>query len=189
MVGLRTIEDLSSDPQVKLQASELRRIGGETHDSIRRLARGLRPAILDDLGLVPALERYLEDLATAYHLKIEFLPECDHQSRLPLEKETSVFRIVQEATTNAIRHGHPQNLQIRLECDTTEFRLTIADDGCGFNVAEALKVTDEKSPFGLLSIYERSLLLGGAAVITSLPNMGTQVKVRFPLETTENGNG
>ena len=185
MVGLRTMEDSSTEPKVQAQARELRRIGGEAHDEIRRLARGLRPAILDDLGLIPALERYVEDLAAAHQIEIRFESECAEPTRLPDDVASSIFRIVQEATTNSIRHGQAKHVQLHLACDAHEIRMTIGDDGCGFNPHEALKVSATNNPFGLLSIQERACWLGGAAVITSHPGAGTQINVRIPWKPAE----
>ncbi len=188
-VGLRVIEDSSTEPAVQAQARELRRIGSETHDDVRRLARGLRPAILDDVGLVPALERFLQDLSSSQEVDATFDATCQDHSQLGDEVETSVFRIVQEAASNAVRHGKAKHLWVKLSCDTTHFHIDVEDDGCGFDVTASVTSNELNSPFGLLSIHERACLLGGEAQILSKPGGGTQVRVNFPLMPMERIGG
>jgi signal transduction histidine kinase len=189
MVGLRVIEDSSTQAEVQAQVRELRRIGSETHDDVRRLARGLRPAILDDAGLMPALERYLQELGASHQVETSLDASCDEQSRFSESVETSVFRIVQEATNNAIRHGKAKHLRVKLRCDSNYLYVDVEDDGCGFNVASSLKANSIDSPFGLLSIHERACLLGGEASISSKPGMGTHIQVHIQLAPPEGTHG
>ena len=189
MIGLKTMESLTQIAAMQQQARELRRIGSEMHDDIRRLARGLRPAVLDDLGLVPALERLVEELAAAHQIDATFERNCNQEARLPEDLQTAVYRIVQEAATNAVRHGKAVHVQIKLNCSPSELTIAVADDGVGFEVATALRLDQENSPFGLLSIYERAGLLGGEALITSQPGRGTQVQATFPLPRMVTDNG
>jgi signal transduction histidine kinase len=189
MIGLRTIEESSTEQHVKLQARELRRIGNDTHEEVRRLSRGLRPAVLDDLGLVPALERYAEDLCSSHQISATFERDCPESVNLTERVQIAVYRIVQEAATNAIRHGKAKSLRIQLGCNSQRLRLEIVDDGLGFDVASALKSDQVNSSFGLLSIHERAGLLGGEASISSRPGQGTQVRVHIPLEPAETNDG
>lgn len=189
MIGLKTMEGLSGKESVQQQAQELRRIGSEMHEEIRRLARGLRPAVLDDLGLVPALERLVEDLATTHRIDAKLERDCEEGAKLPDDVQTAVYRIVQEAATNAVRHGKAQRVQVRLTCSPRELTISISDDGTGFDVANALRTDQESSPFGLLSIHERAGLLNGEAVITSRPGHGTRVRVTIPWKRTVTNHG
>ena len=189
MVGLRVIEESSTEAEVQAQVRELRRIGSETHDDVRRLARGLRPAILDDVGLVPALERFLQELGNSHQVEASLDSACHEQSRLSENVETSVFRIVQEAASNAIRHGKAKHLRVKLSCDSNYLHIDIEDDGCGFNVASSLKANRMNSPFGLLSIHERACLLGGEALISSKPGVGTHIQVHIHLAPPEGTHG
>lgn len=189
MIGLRMIEESSNDAHVQSQARELRRIGNETHVEVRRLARGLRPAVLDDLGLVPALERYVEDLCSSQQIAATFERNCEESMKLTGKVQTAVYRIVQEAATNAIRHGKAKLLRIKLGCSPQQLQLEIVDDGLGFDVSSALKSDHANSPFGLLSIHERAGLLGGEAIISSHLGQGTQVRVHIPLESAEANDG
>lgn len=189
MIGLRTIEESSSDQNVQSQALGLRRIGSDMHDEVRRLARGLRPAVLDDLGLVPALERYVQDLVSTQHISATFEPDCQQYDRITDEMQTAIYRIVQEAATNAVRHGKAKSLSVKLRCNSRQLLLDIVDDGSGFDVASARKSDQANSPFGLLSIHERASLLGGQALIHSRPGQGTQVHVQIPLQPEEQHDG
>lgn len=189
MIGLRTIEESSTEQHVQAQARELRRIGNDTHVEVRRLARGLRPAVLDDMGLVPALERYTEDLCSSNQISATFEPDCSDSVKLPEKVQTAVYRIVQEAATNAIRHGQAKSLHIQLSYNPRQLWVDIVDDGAGFDVVSALKADQASNPFGLLSIHERAGLLGGEAIIDSHPGQGTRVRVRIPLEPAEPHHG
>jgi len=189
MVGLRVIEDSSTEAAVQAQVRELRRIGSETHDDVRRLARGLRPAILDDVGLVPALEHFLQDLGSSHQVEASLDLSCQEQPRLPENVETAIFRIVQEAASNAIRHGKAKHLRVKLSRGPTYLHVDIEDDGCGFNVASSLQANRMNSPFGLLSIHERACLLGGEAFISSKPGVGTHVRVHIHLALPEGAHG
>jgi signal transduction histidine kinase len=180
-VGLRTLEEAASLDAVKSYARELRRIGGDAHEEIRRLARGLRPAVLDDLGLAAALERYVADFRTAHGVETSFTSDCPTEVRLPAEVETALYRIAQEATMNALRHGRAQRIDLALHCTATSAELRVNDDGHGFDASEVLSRPVEKGPFGLLSMRERAEQLAGEAVIASSPGSGTQVSVVLPL--------
>lgn len=185
LVGLRTIEESSLDPKVIEQIQELRRIGADTHDDVRRLARGLRPSLLDDLGLLPALERYLDEIASTHHIQTELNQNCKTTVRLPDEVETAAYRIVQEAITNSIRHGGATLVRVDMQCNPQKLTIRIQDNGKGFDVSAAMKANNSSSPFGLLSLQERAFLLGGVASIISRPNIGTTIQVSIPLAPQE----
>lgn len=189
MIGLRTIEESSTDQHVQSQAQELRRIGSDTHNEVRRLARGLRPAVLDDLGLVPALERYVEDVGSSHQISAVFQHECPESVALNESVQTAIYRIVQEAATNAVRHGKAKSLQVKMRCNDHQLHLDILDDGLGFDVATAMKSNRANNPFGLLSIHERASLLGGNAFINSGLGQGTHVRVQIPLQPAEAQDG
>lgn len=183
-IGLRTIEELHSLESARLRAGELRRIGAEAHDEIRRLARGLRPAVLDDLGLAAALERLLRELQDAHGLETRLETQGAQGVRFPRPVETALFRIVQEAASNAVRHGRAKHLEVRL-CSTDRFvELTVEDDGVGFDPERVLAKDSGDVPFGLLGMQRRAEDLKGAASVASSPGGGTTVTVRLPLAET-----
>src|SRR5690606_17475220 len=100
---------------------------------------------LDDVGLLPALERLLQELSSSQQVETELDASCQNDSRLPENVESSVFRIVQEAASNAVRHGQAKHLRVKLSCDATSIRIDIEDDGRGFDVALSAKTNEMNS--------------------------------------------
>lgn len=189
LVGLRAIEETSAEAGIRGQAHELRRAGAEAHDEVRRLARGLRPTILDDVGLTAALERLLDELQTTCHIRTTLntaeLTEC----RLPAPVETAIYRIVQEATNNAVKHGGAQHVRVAIRCGRDGLEVEIGDDGRGFDPEAILNDPAGPKPFGLLSMQERAALLGGTAQIESHRGGGTVVRIRIPRQKAEVSGG
>jgi PAS domain S-box-containing protein len=144
---------------------------------VRQISLDLRPSMLDDLGLVPALRSLLDQqgrrASVAVHFSAANMPE-----NLDSEIQTTCFRIAQEAITNALRHAHATQVDVDLRRDDGNLRLVVHDNGIGFGV-EAAQV--QKLGLGLIGIKERAALLGGRAKIISLPNKGTTIEVSLPL--------
>lgn len=143
---------------------------------IQNIARRLRPAILDDLGLAAALHWYARGQAERAGCMI------DVQDRLPPllpELETAVFRIVQEAVNNAIRHGEARRIAVAVAVADGELSLAIQDDGAGFDPDAA---AEGESGLGLIGMRERAELLGGWFGLASRPGAGTRIEVTIPLE-------
>lgn len=180
-VGLRTLEESPSLEVMQQRARELRQIGGAAHEELRRLIRGLRPTVLDDIGLGEALERLLREARESGDLSVAYLPRCDKPERLPSNLETILYRIAQEAVANCVRHSGAKHVEIALACDERAVELKITDDGCGFDLQEVLKRTEDRCPFGLLSIQRRAEEVDGLADIRSAVGCGTTVSVRVPL--------
>ncbi len=179
LLRLAAIEQEATVPAVRASAAATRDVVSHALDEIRRLVRDTRPPVLDDLGLVAAVEKLLEDVATAAGLDSSFSARDDVGDRLPPAVETTVFRVVQEALTNAVRHAHCRRIAVEIGVGPTEIRATIRDDGIGFDAAATLQ--DPRRPFGLLSMRERVEPFGGSVSITSRPDRGTAVDVRLPL--------
>jgi PAS domain S-box-containing protein len=144
----------------------------------RELSMRLRPTMLDDMGLVPTLLWFFDKYSKQFGLPVEFY-HTDVEKRLPPELETAVYRIIQEALTNAARHSRAN--QLRVECISKSgfLNILIQDNGVGFHPEQALA---EKKTFGLAGMRERAYLLGGKLEIISTPGNGTQVIARFPLD-------
>lgn len=164
---------------------ELRRIGSETHQQIRRLATGLRPSALDDLGLAAALERYLEDIGKIHGVQARLDVPDFGDTRLPNPIETALYRIVQEATTNAIRHGAATEIHLTARRTPNSVELEIRDNGRGFDAHAATRRHGDAHSFGLCSMRERVDLLSGTFHLDSRPGAGTEVTVRIPLPKSE----
>ncbi len=148
--------------------------------TVRSRSLDLRPAVLDDLGLIPALKWYCERQAKRAGVAIELaLDAIDLKSTTQLE--STCFRIVQESVTNALRHASARRIKVALHRDEDSLVLEIADDGIGFDVAAARKQGLAGKSSGLLGMQERTNLLGGRLGIDSAPGAGTRVWVKFSL--------
>jgi signal transduction histidine kinase len=175
LLGLKAIEDTQGTERFPAALAELREIVVATLQDVRRLAVELRPKALDDFGLVPALERltgfFAEQTGIAAHLESR-LPE----SRLPSETETVLYRVVQEALTNVVKHAQAEHVSVLLHSKPGRVAVVIEDDGRGF--AEE----DETEGIGLLGMRERVALVGGAVALESRPGAGTTIVVEVPAE-------
>ncbi len=149
-------------------------------DQMRRIALGLRPSVLDDLGLAPAL-RWLADEATTRSPLIVQVQGGQNHARIDPHCETVCFRIAQEALTNAVRHGGATRVVLQLRIDDDKVWLQIDDDGAGFDVEAALQFASHGGSMGLLGMRERARLAGGVLEIVSGPGRGTSVRLTCPL--------
>ncbi|HEY0945136.1 MAG TPA: sensor histidine kinase [Opitutaceae bacterium] len=147
---------------------------------VRSLSLDLRPPLLDELGLVPALRWLIEKQGQATGLEISFQP-VEPASRLDPALAITCFRIVQEALTNAARHAQAHSVQIRLLASIDHLEVAVSDDGRGFVPSLAFSRADRGGSLGLISMQERASLLGGSCVIESAPGQGTTVRATFPL--------
>jgi len=144
---------------------------------IRRLVYDLRPAVLDELGLVPALREFLARYERDQGVSA-VLSAPDDVSRLPSAVETTLFRIVQEALTNVSRHAEARRVEVCLTCVKAYARLEVADDGRGFDAA----APTGGSHMGLWSMQKRVEQFGGSFEVDSAPGRGTRVVARIPLD-------
>jgi two-component system sensor histidine kinase UhpB len=156
---------------------------GQVMHQVRTLSLGLRPPMMDDLGLVPALRWHVkgvrERTGLAVQLDVGAVPE-----RLSAHLEMTCFRVVQEAINNTVKHAQARRASVKLLYQGTEMEVVIRDDGVGFDVAVARRRCVQGASFGLLGMEERVLLLGGLFRITSVPRQGTEIRARFPLGST-----
>ncbi|MDB5388843.1 MAG: putative Response regulator/sensory box histidine kinase [Planctomycetaceae bacterium] len=188
LVGLRTIQESSTEDGVCQLAHDLRRIGADTHEEVRRMARGLRPLVLDDMGLVPALERLFE--VVAVHDVDARMDELSRVlPRLPPAIETVLYRIAQEALSNAVRHGAPSEIRLQLQESPDAILLSVRDNGCGFDVASILQKTTKSNSFGLIGMRERAALCEGTVNIQSHPGSGSLIEVRIPIPRNKDAHG
>jgi signal transduction histidine kinase len=180
LLGLRAIESASELPTAKLRAKEVRELAAATHDEVRRIARGLRPGVLEELGLAAAIQRICEDASRAGSLAIRTDFTEAACANLPAAAETALYRIVQEVLANIGRHAQADQVQLTIRRDPKLITMTINDNGRGFSLAE---LTQSKSSggMGLDSIRERAVLLGGNCRIQSEPGRGTTIEVSLPV--------
>ncbi|MDO8716464.1 MAG: histidine kinase [Dehalococcoidales bacterium] len=147
-------------------------------NDLRVTIYALRPSLLDDLGLVPALRSYVEHCVTSKGIEVEFTIEGE-QRRLPSEIETALFRITQEALNNTLSHARAYKVQMDAKFGDEGVDLTIKDDGCGFDASET-KAKPEGQAFGLIGMQERAELLDGQLEVVSKPGQGCCVRVHIP---------
>ena len=151
----------------------------DTIASVRRIASDLRPMMLDDLGLNPAIEWLARESAQRMNVKVSLTleaPELPNEHRFA----TAIYRIVQEALTNVARHAHASHVHIETKRVGDELRVVVSDDGCGFS-AQAMSRDDSH---GLIGIRERTLSLGGHFEIGNRPTGGARIAIRLPLQLT-----
>jgi signal transduction histidine kinase len=177
LVGLRAIEDQAVTTDVRSAAQRLRRVAAQTVDDVGRLARGLHPSVLDDLGLAAAARRHVDDFATSFGVPVDLRMGRTVPRRLLPLVQTTLYRILQEALTNVARHARAKVVAVELKCEGTMLELVVRDDGVGFDVAATL---GQASGLGLHGMQERVALLGGSVEIESAPGHGTVVRARIP---------
>jgi two-component system sensor histidine kinase DegS len=159
-------------------AGEIRELAEQTQSSsrdIRRLVHDLRPVALDELGLVPALREHLAHCEREHNLHVEFV--ADEGGRLPASVETALFRIVQEAVNNVLRHAEAQQVRVGFMRGDDCVSLTVADDGQGFDT----QLPRSGRHVGLWSMRERVEQMGGQFEVLSAPGQGTRVVAVIPL--------
>ncbi|MBN2295616.1 MAG: PAS domain S-box protein [Pirellulales bacterium] len=148
---------------------------GEGLTEARSLIAGLRPIILDEMGIIAAVNHLINEAARREDIEIEFVHQKDSRRLLPT-LETAVFRVVQEALTNVCRHSQSKKACVELIVKNGRLHAKIEDWGIGFDPDRV-----EQKRFGLRGIRERAELIGGRAIVDSSPGNGTRIKVEFPL--------
>lgn len=164
-------------PRLHENLKVVERVLEQVHD----ISLNLRPSILDDLGLEPALRWYTERQAALVELKVEFHADPLEQ-RLDAVIETECFRVAQEALTNVVRHAQAKVVSVELRRENNQLHLRVHDDGMGFDVAAVREKAVLGASLGLLSMEERAALAGGGLEFTSSPNRGSEVHAWFPLK-------
>ena len=183
LMGLKT---LSADSHGRRSALDgllkLQGLADELTRELHTLAWGLRPPALDDLGLHTALYNYVEEWAEQARAAVDFHTTGIDGRRLPLDIETALYRITQEALTNVLKHAGAARVSIVLERLGEHVVAVIEDDGAGFDAEALLRPPVKRRKLGLLGMRERASMLGGTLNIESTPGAGTSVFVRIPLK-------
>lgn len=156
---------------------EIRAEIGKALEGVRRFARGLRPPALDELGLVPAVESHARSLAESVGVPIRVEAE-PLAGVLSPQAELALYRIVQEALSNAVRHAEPSRVVVRLARTGDVVAASVEDDGRGFSPSEAM---GDGRGLGLSGMQERAAYVGGRVSIESRPGHGTRVRAEIPL--------
>jgi len=183
-VALRAVEAALPTEELRTRLEEIRKLAGGTLEEVGRLARGLHPSVLDDLGFKPAVQKLTRDFSRAHELKIDIhVGYGSGGERLPLMIETTLYRILQEALTNVVKHAKASTISIVVERRATKVTMIIEDDGTGFDV-EAMALNrgvTESGGLGLHGMRERASLLKGDLTIESTESGGTSLYVSIPL--------
>jgi two-component system, chemotaxis family, sensor kinase Cph1 len=160
------------------QLARIRELLNEVEKHLRRYSHELRPTILDDLGWIPAVRFLADGISKRANLPIHI--EAIVAGRLPTAAETTLYRIVQEALTNAVKHAKASNVWIRAWREDLTQCCTIRDDGAGFKIRRGPGAPHKG--LGLIAMRERVSAVGGTLQIESRPGHGTEISIRLPLE-------
>jgi signal transduction histidine kinase len=166
--------------EIHKRIGELRQLTVQVMNNLRQLTTRLRPAVLDELGLVPALIAYADDCSSHFPF-IADVEVTGQRRRLPSEIETTLYRIAQEALTNVAKHAQATRASIQLHFDEHEITLSISDNGVGMDVETAQRAATSGKGWGLAGISERVQLVAGTLDIHSIPGNGTALNVRVPI--------
>ena len=176
LLGLKSLEDRVETDESRTAVAELRQLVVATLQDVRRLAVELRPAALDDFGLVPAIERLAVMSGEQGGVSIDVRSDLGDR-RLPAETETALYRIAQEAMTNVLKHAEAKLVRVHLSRSGRGARLVVQDDGKGFDSGQV-----RDGSVGLVGMRERIALLGGRLMIESTEGAGTMLTVEVPIE-------
>lgn len=174
LVGLHNLRDCDDD-ELPHRIEDLRHIVSGTLDEVRQMAWQLRPSALDDLGLVSALQRYIDDYQQRFNIQVDFVTR-DVGERLPVEIETIIYRVIQEALTNIARHAQATTASVMIDRRQDRIRIIVEDNGIGMDAS----VPGKRKSLGLQGIRERAALFNGSLTIETEPGQGTSLFVEIP---------
>jgi len=174
LLGLRNVGEAASESELREAVAEVRDLVRSTLQDVRQLAVELRPKVLDDFGLVAALERLTLSFKEQTGIGVDF--QTTVHERLPAEVETALYRIVQESLTNIVKHARAGSVSIVLTRKADSASVVVEDDGIGFEPERA-----SDGGLGLVGMRERVGLLGGRLAIESRPGVGTTFVAEVPL--------
>lgn len=181
-LGLMLEACLRDVPKAGQQLQQAMDVVNELIGRVRNLSLGLRPAVLDDLGLLPALTWHFERYTAQTGVHVSF-SQRGLERRLPAAVETAAYRIIQEALTNVARHAGVRDVAVRIDVDAAQLRLTVEDRGRGFSAAAPAVPAGS----GVIGMRERASALGGTLNVTSEPGTGTRLTTELPLHGGQAG--
>ena len=188
-MGLKGVIDaIERDPERAIrQTMQLLRLTNSGLDELRGIVAGLHPPQLDDLGLVAAIRSLTSEVQTRYNLKVKVINQLNSFD-IPTDIRLVLYRIVQEAINNVIRHAHARQVTILLTKTDQQIIINIDDDGEGFDTDLVLRGGPEYQCLGIMGMMERANSVGGKCQVISLPGRGTKVMVEvdLPKESKEN---
>lgn len=190
-LGLKALEAAGPDsPPARARLRQLQDLTGLIGREVHHLTLELRPTALDDLGLRTALAHYAERWSERSGVGVDFQAVGPEAGRLPAPVETALYRVVQEALTNVLRHAAARRVSLVLQLSDGRAQAVVEDDGRGFDVEAVMAPTGAGGRLGLLGMRERLALVGGTLAVESAPGRGATVIARVPLDARgEGGNG
>ncbi len=183
LLGLKLIQQAENLEKARELAADYREILHQTIEGIQWLTYELRPRALEDLGLEAALKRYIDGFARQAGVEVGLETSgCDKVS-LNTAVETTVYRVVQEALHNVIKHADAKHVRVMLSCSVGNLHAVIEDDGTGFAAKQAGETgEDRQKKLGIVGMKERAALVGGALNIDAAAGKGTRIALQVPLE-------
>jgi signal transduction histidine kinase len=163
------------------EVAQWRQLVEEAMGHLRALTLRLRPAVLQSGGLIAELRSHIDRLAMGESANIQLKVGADIE-RLPLSTELACYRIIQEALNNSLKHSKASLVTVSVACNDHRMTITIADDGIGFDVAQAGAQAGRTGSMGLMSMRERASIIGGSVEIHSAPGQGATVFASIPME-------
>lgn len=179
LVTLQAVKESATIEQARERAELAAESGAAGLREVRRISRGLRPLVLEDLGLRPAIERICEEFRGTGGPVIDLQITLNNDRRFPPALETAVFRVVQESMTNAVRHAAATRIRVQLEARPGELVVRVEDDGKGIEPDRL------EQSFGLAGIRERVESHDGRLDVRSISTLGTTILAMFPLAEDE----
>lgn len=185
VILLRQVDELmsaagKSSPQNNKRLEKLRQQASKALDEVHRFSQDLRPSVLDDLGLLPALDWLASDLTGHFGIKVE-VKVLGSVRRLPPEIDLVAFRVAQEALRNVWKHSGATEARLTLKFGDDKAVLTVEDEGKGFKLPEKVDDLTVAGKLGLAGMQERARLIGGKLKLKSEPGKGTRVILEFPV--------
>lgn len=171
---------------VKKELVDLKTLVKVSLQDVRKIIFDLRPMVLDDLGVVPALKRYIAELQEMSGLIIDFQSLGSSQKRLGSTLEIAIFRLVQESLNNVRKHAQADRVTVYVEQTPENINLRIRDDGCGFDLEQVMHDQSGDS-YGLIGMRERVELLEGTFKVVTAPQKGTDIRVQIPIKLEVRG--
>jgi signal transduction histidine kinase len=170
--------------RVPAQLERLQMLSRGALSEMRALIFQLRPAALEEQGLIAALEKHIAALRNKENIEIDFEVENSNDRRLSNEHEQALYRIAQESMNNIVKHAQATHVWVKLAINEQEAVLVVRDNGVGFDPAgQAAQNNREQKSLGMTSMRERAELAGGKLVIESQPNEGSTITATLPLVT------
>jgi len=173
---------IPTSKHMKLKLNDIKNLTKTVIQEVRRVSFNLAPSSLDDFGLVPAINRFCEDINRLTKLEVTFTNETKFITRLDPKIEINLYRIIQEGINNAIKYSKGNSIQVNFSHSISTLHITIMDDGAGFNFTELESTGYFESPgHGIFNMKERSSYIGGTFELKTAPNQGTRIEITLPI--------